>query len=95
MAGVTLYASLFEPEIARMDLHELPTSHRDGPFFFNVTRFIDMPHAVAMAAERSRITLYSDTPESWEYANQVGQILGWNAKQLKIRKPVADDAEPE
>jgi dienelactone hydrolase len=95
MAGVALYASLFEPEIARVDLHELPTSHRDGPYFLNVTRFLDMPQAVAMAAERSRTTLYSDTPAAWEYPRQVGQVLGWNTKQLRIRNPVADDAEAE
>ena len=95
MAGVTLYASLFEPEITRLDLHELPTSHRDGPYFLNVSRFLDLPQAVAMAAERSRVALYSDSPESWEYANQVGKVLGWDKKQLQIRKPVADNASPE
>lgn len=94
MAGVTLYASLFEPEITRLDLHESPASHREGPFFLNVTRFFDMPQAVAMAAERSRVALYSDTPESWEYAKQVGEILGWDAKQLKIRKPLVNDRLP-
>lgn len=90
MAGVTLYASLFEPEIARLDLHSLPASHRDGPFFLNVTRFLDMPQAVAMAAERSRVALYSDTPDAWEYPRQVGKVLGWDAKQLQIRQPIAE-----
>ncbi|HUG69227.1 MAG TPA: prolyl oligopeptidase family serine peptidase [Pirellulaceae bacterium] len=94
MAGVTLYASLFEPEITRLDLHELPASHREGPFFLNVTRYLDMPQAVAMAAERSRVALYSDTPESWEHAKQAGQLLGWDAKQLKIRKPPVSDRLP-
>jgi hypothetical protein len=95
MAGITLYASLFDPEITRLDLHELPASHREGPFFLNVTRFLDMPQAVAMAAERSRIALYSENPDAWTYPEQVGKVLGWDAKQLQIRKPVADNAEPE
>jgi dienelactone hydrolase len=90
MAGVTLYAALFEPGIAQLDLHDLPASHRDGPFFLNVTRFIDMPQAVAMAAERSRVALYSDTPEAWEYPKQVGKVLGWDVKQLQIRQPIAE-----
>lgn len=95
MAGVTLYASLFEPEIARLDLHSLPASHRDGPFFLNVTRFLDMPQAVAMVAERSRVALYSDTPDAWEYPMQVGKVLGWDAKQLQIRQPIAETLKPD
>src|SRR4029079_10669625 len=52
MAGVALYASLFEPDIKRLDLYELPKTHHDGPNFLNVERFLDMPQALAMAAER-------------------------------------------
>jgi len=95
MAGVTLYASLFEPEVARLDLHELPTSHREGPFFLNVTRFLDMPQAVAMAAERSRVVFYTSEPAAWKYAQGVGEVLGWDEKQLQFRKPVADNAPSE
>ncbi|MBP90487.1 MAG: acetylxylan esterase [Planctomycetaceae bacterium] len=95
MAGVTLYASLFEPEITRLDLHSLPTSHREGPFFLNVTRFFDMPQAVAMAAERSRVALYSSDADAWSYSQQVAKLLKFEAKQLQIRKPVADDAGGE
>jgi len=95
MAGVALYASLFEPEIARLDLHELPASHRDGPFLLNVTRFLDLPQAVAMAAERSRVALYSDNPEEWRYPERVGKVLGWDAKQLQLRKPIAEASKDD
>lgn len=95
MAGVALYASLFEPEITRLDLHELPTSHLGGPYLLNVNRFLDLPQAVAMTAERSRVALYSEDPAAWEYPRQVGTVLGWDAKQLQIRKPVADALEAE
>ncbi len=87
MAGVTLYASLFEPEIVRLDLHDLPTSHRDGPYFLNVSRFLDLPQAVALAAERSRVALYTSDSEAWTYPQQVSEVLGWEAKQLQIRQP--------
>ena len=95
MAGVTLYASLFDPKITRLDLHELPTSHRDGPFFLNVCRFLDLPQAVAMAAERSRVALYTANPEAWTYPARVGQVLGWDAKQFQIRKPIANNEDPK
>jgi len=87
MAGMVLYASLFEPNIARLDLWALPTSHRDGPMYLGVQRFLDMPQAVAMAAERSRVRLYTDDPQPWQFPLAVRRQLGWNEKQLEIMAP--------
>jgi dienelactone hydrolase len=84
MAGVVLYASLFEPKITRLDLHGLPPSHRDGPYLFNVQRILDMPQAVALAAERSQVIVYDDEPERWDYPRQVAERLGWE-KRLQVR----------
>src|SRR5262249_19590982 len=42
MAGIVLYASLFEPDIARLDLWRLPASHREGVDFLNVLRVLDI-----------------------------------------------------
>jgi hypothetical protein len=86
MAGVTLYAAINEPEVKRLDLYDLPKSHRDGPFFLNVSRYLDMPQAVAMAAERSKVVLYQDDDAGWEYPQAVAQKLGWDAKQIQIRR---------
>ena len=47
MSGIALYASLFEPRIKRLDLYDLPTTHRDGPILFNVERILDLPQTVA------------------------------------------------
>ncbi len=90
MAGVTLYASLFDPEITRLDLHQLPKSHRDGPFLLNVRKTLDMPQTVAMAAERSRVVIYQEGTEGWDYATETAKRLGWGEKQLQIRQPVGD-----
>jgi len=60
MAGIVLYASLFEPDIAGLDLWRLPSSHREGPVFLNVLRYMDMPQAVAMAAERTEVRIYPE-----------------------------------
>lgn len=87
MAGVALYASLFEPDVVRLDLHGLPTSHRDGPYLWNVQRIFDMPQAVALAAERSQVVLYHDNAEAWHYPQQVAETLGWDKKRVQIRKP--------
>jgi hypothetical protein len=86
MAGVALYASLFEPDIKRLDLYDLPKTHRSGPILLNVERFLDMPQAVAMAAERSKVVLYQDDDTGWEYPQAVAKALGWDAKQVQIRR---------
>ena len=93
MAGVTLYASLFEPNIERLDLWQLPASHRQGPTLLNVLRYLDMPQAVAMAAERSRVRLYDVAPQSWQFPLEVAQQLGWPEGRVEIVSlPTADKA---
>jgi dienelactone hydrolase len=86
MAGVALYAALFEPDIARLDLWNLPQSHREGPTFLNVLRYLDLPAAVAMATERSKVRMYQDDKSGWEYPQQVAAALGWDAKQFQLRE---------
>lgn len=49
-----VYASLFESGIAELDLQELPASHRDGPDYLNVLRFLDIPQALELARSRLR-----------------------------------------
>ena len=96
MAGITLYASLFVPSVARLDLHHLDRSHRQGPIYLNVLRFLDVPQAVAMAAQRSRVRIYQSNTGGWEYPQQVARALKWDAKQLVVRllKPAAATQSP-
>lgn len=82
-----LYASLFEPPVARLDLHDLPRSHRSGPDYLNVLRFLDVPQAVAMAAERTKLKLYQTDDSGWDYPRAVVSKLGWDAGVLDVRKP--------
>lgn len=86
MAGVALYAALFAPDIKRVDLYDLPSSHRDGPYLLNVQRFLDLPQTVALAAEKTQVILYGAEPAAWEYPRQCLTKLGWNEKQLQLRK---------
>jgi hypothetical protein len=86
MAGVALYAALFEPRIARLDLYQLPATHEQGPYLLNVTRYLDLPQAVAMAAEKSQVVLYGQPADAWEYPREVASRLKWDAKQLQFRE---------
>lgn len=78
-AGIALYASLFEPPASRLLLEQLPPSHREGPVFLNVRRFLDMPEALAMAAERAPVVVETPAPEAWAYAVQTAERLAWQA----------------
>jgi len=85
MAGNVLYASLYEPNIKRLDLWNLPTSHHAGPIYLNVRRILDMPQAVAMAGSRSQVRIYQNNKQGWEFPQQVGSQLHWDKKQLQVR----------
>lgn len=86
MAGNALYASLFEEGIHRLNLHDLPASHREGPELLNVLRFQDMPQAVAMAAERSQVRLYTEDRKPWQYVNDLSKMLEWPEERFQMRK---------
>jgi hypothetical protein len=85
MAGVALYASLFEPNITDLDLTYLPTSHRSGPDLLNVLKTLDMPAAVALAAERSSVWIRQDLGSGWEYPTAVASKLGWGEDRVQVR----------
>jgi hypothetical protein len=84
MAGVTLFAALFEPDVSRVDLHGLPGSLRDGPHLLNAQRFLDTPQVVAMVAQRSRVVLHDVDTTKWTFARGVVKQLGWDDYNLQI-----------
>lgn len=86
MAGNALYASLFEDNIARLDLNDLPTSHMEGPTYLNVLRYLDIPQATAMASERTKVVIYTADKKPWEYLVQTANKLGW-PKNVQLREP--------
>jgi hypothetical protein len=78
-----LYASLFfGTPVKALHLTRLPASHRRGPDYLNVLRFLDIPQTLAMAAERSPIQLAGVSADDWQYAVDVQNRLGWNRLQL-------------
>ncbi|TLD69201.1 hypothetical protein FEM03_19060 [Phragmitibacter flavus] len=86
-----VYASLFEEGITRLDLHEMPGSHREvnAPNCLNVLKFLDVPQAVAMAAERTRVIIYGGEDEAWELPMGVAEKLEWGGEKgrgVQLRK---------
>jgi hypothetical protein len=86
MAANAVYASLYIDGLARLDLHRVPLTHSAGPIYLNVLRHLDIPQAVAMAADRCTVALYTDHPEQWSYARSIAEALHWPAKRLQFRE---------
>jgi hypothetical protein len=89
MAGVVLYAGVFEPDVARLDLWRLPPSHRQGPTLLNVRRVLDTPQALGLMLPRKVILYEKDeaAAKAWAWPIQLDKTLGSGA--MKIRT-VAD-----
>ena len=51
-AGWTLYAAMFEDEIHTLTLKDLPSRNRRAPDLLNVSRFVEIPHLLQIAASR-------------------------------------------
>jgi dienelactone hydrolase len=86
MAGVVLYAALFEPAVTTLDLWHLPASHRQGPTLLNVRRILDTPQAVALALPKSIRLYVKDDAEAkaWDWPLRLQKALG--KEFLKIRR---------
>jgi dienelactone hydrolase len=85
MAGIALYAGLFEPDVARLDLWHPPASHRQGPIFLNVRRILDVPQAVALAFPR-KVRLYvkdEEEAKAWTWPLELQKLLGQNWLQIR------------
>jgi hypothetical protein len=95
LAGIALYAGLFEPDVARLDLWHLAESHREGPSFLNVLRILDVPQAVALEAERSKVRIYSDDAAGWEYPLETAKALNWGTDRVQVRAVPKQDAASE
>jgi hypothetical protein len=93
MAANALYASLFIPDVKRLDLHALPATHHDGPIYLNVLRDIDIPQTAALAAEHSTLAIYTGDATPWQYARSVASTLGLGEKRVQIRQPLDESGK--
>lgn len=84
MAGIALYASLFEPGVGQLDLTDLPATHAQGPTLLNVLRFLDVPQTVAMAAERANVLLRGGTAGDWQFPESVAASLEWDRERFRV-----------
>ena len=91
MAANLLYASLHIPAVTRLDLHDLPRSHREGPAYLNVLRVLDLPQAVALASERTRVVLYQPDGKYDNFPLRVAGALEFGPKAVTVRKSMSGE----
>ncbi len=74
MAGIALYAALFEPAVKGEELAALPRSHANSPYLLNVLKTLDIDAALAMASDSSNVKLYEE-PGERDYPRAVAAKL--------------------
>ncbi len=86
MAGIALYAALFEPSIQRLDLWNLSNSHRKGPTFLEVLSVLDIPQAMALFYPR-KVKLYFSNREEFKpllWVEQFQKAMGNEFVQIRV-----------
>jgi len=71
MTGLAVYAGVFDWSVSRLDLYDLPLSHRDGPEFLNVLRLTDIPQSITQLGYRTRVVIYDQNPQKWTCLDQI------------------------
>lgn len=95
-AALALYAALFEPAVHTLQLVDPPISHDQGPYLLNVSRVLDLPHTVALAAEQTQVVLQTRQPAAWDYPQAVAQALRWQSLRvvpLPPGRPAGEQAD--
>jgi hypothetical protein len=54
-----------------------------GPDYLNVLRFLDLPQAAAMSAERQPLKFTATNPDDWSWTTNTAKKLGWPADRLQ------------
>lgn len=85
-AGIAVYTGIFEPDIARFELRDLPPSHRTGPTFLNVSKVLDVPQAVALLGPRP-VTLHTRKADAqvWDWPLRVQTATGGKGLTVTMR----------
>lgn len=84
LAGVALYAAIYGGKQVTLELTALPRSHMQGPILINVLRGIDIPEAVAIAAETNQVRISGVKTEDFSYVRDVQKALGWKETQFLV-----------
>jgi hypothetical protein len=86
LAAVALYASLEVSPQPQLELVAPPASHRTSAPFFHVLRYIDMPQAMAMAAQRAPVKLKRVNEDNWRFALETAKNQKWQDRMTIVNE---------
>ncbi len=75
-AGIlAAYAALLEPELEEAILIDPPKSHREGPYFLNILRILDIPEALGLLAPK-KLTLVNAKDKAFDRTVEIYKLAG-------------------
>lgn len=74
-AIIAAYAALIEPLIKEVIIIDPPVSHRDGPYFLNVLRTLDIPDALGLLAPRP-LTIIGGKDKAFDRTAEIYKLAG-------------------
>lgn len=77
------YAALFAEGVGGVEMIAPPASHHTGPDYLNVLRFLDVPQAVAMVAERVPVRITRGNPDDWAWTSSALRRAGIPAERVQ------------
>jgi hypothetical protein len=85
MGALALYAAIFEPTVASVEMWHPPSSHRQGPALLNVLRVLDLPQAVGLVLPR-KVQIHvkdEDSTRDWDWPVRLQKATG--GEGLRVR----------
>lgn len=67
-----------------------------APVYLNILKYMDIPQALALASERTRVIIYSDDESAWAYPQKTSELLQWTKEKgrgLQIRPLTKQDIQ--
>jgi pimeloyl-ACP methyl ester carboxylesterase len=78
---IATYAALLQPDmISEVVIFDPPTSHRDGPYFLNVDRVLDLPTALGLLAPDVKLTLINAKDTAFDRTAEIYKLAGAEEK---------------
>jgi hypothetical protein len=85
MGILAAYAALFEPSIKEVVIIDPPVSHKEGPYFLNVLRVLDIPEALGLLAPNVKLTLINARDPAFERTAEIYRRAG-AAEKFVLKK---------
>lgn len=84
MAVNAAYATILGADVNRLQLYQPPTSHRNGPYLLNIRRILDVPHAIALAADKTELLIRTPSADDFVFPVNTNRLSGGAPRLLII-----------